>query len=219
MAPAVARPHHPPMAWNTPFESFDAGTSTTYNREEPIELVGTHLRLTGIIALNRFGRLSDLINGSSGAVRVHDARLLLPNGDPTDLILPELMVDQDEISFIAQRVKQPRDASIHTGFGGHGGGGATFRTPRMFVMFMPGHTVWGHVYVFGETDLSAFMDATDPRFVAVTEVRTQSLARRGIINEFPFVLINRTQMIAASEIDERSVVPEHGFVPKSVAGA
>jgi hypothetical protein len=208
------------MAWNTSYESFDAGPAGAPNREEPIELVGTHLRLTGIIGLNRFGRLSDLINGSSGAVRIHDARLLLPNGDPTDLILPQLMVDQDEISFIAQREKQPRDASIMTGFGGHANvGGSTFRTPRMFVMFMPGHTVWGNVYVFGETDLSAFMDATDPRFVAVTEVRTQSLAQRRIINEFPFVLINRTQMIAAAEIDASAVVPEHGFLPRSATEA
>jgi hypothetical protein len=35
-------------------------------RDEPIELVGTHLRLTGLISLGRFDRLSDLINASSG---------------------------------------------------------------------------------------------------------------------------------------------------------
>ena len=71
-------------------------------REEQIELVGTHLRLKGLIYLGRFGRLTDLINAQSGYIRVHDARLLRRNGDPTSLVLPELMVDKDEISFIAQ---------------------------------------------------------------------------------------------------------------------
>ena len=52
--------------------------------------------------LGRFGRLTDLINAQSGYIRVHDANLLRRNGDPTTLVLPELMIDKDEISFIAQ---------------------------------------------------------------------------------------------------------------------
>ena len=71
-------------------------------REEKIELVGTHLRVKGLMYLGRFGRLTDLINAQSGYIRVHDANLLRRNGDPTTLVLPELMIDKDEISFIAQ---------------------------------------------------------------------------------------------------------------------
>ena len=84
------------MVWDDLLSTEPAG------HDEPIELVGTHLRLTGVINIGRFSRLSDLINASSGYIRVRDARLLRRNGDPTSLVLPELMVDQDEISFIAQ---------------------------------------------------------------------------------------------------------------------
>src|SRR5665811_960819 len=70
--------------------------------DETIELVGTYLRLTGLISLGRFLRLTDFINASSGYIRVRQANLRQPNGDPTSLVLPELMVDQDEIGFIAQ---------------------------------------------------------------------------------------------------------------------
>ena len=66
-------------------------------------------------------------------------------------------------------------------------------------MFTPGHTVTGRVHVFGQTDLAAFVDSTDPRFVPVIEVSTRSLADRRIVSHYPFVLINRTQMIAAAE--------------------
>ncbi len=171
-------------------------------REEKIELVGTHLRVKGLMYLGRFGRLTDLINAQSGYIRVHDARLLRRNGDPTTLVLPELMIDKDEISFIAQEDPEaPAEASGLAGAGGMSDFGEVTltRKPRQFVMFTPGHTVTGEAYVYGETDLAGFVDTNDPRFIALTDVTTRSLADRRIISHYKFVLINRTQMIAASE--------------------
>jgi hypothetical protein len=178
----------------------------TEGRDEPIELVGTHLRVNGMINLGRFGRLTDLINASSGYVRVRDAQLLRRNGDPTSVTLPELMVDQDEISFIAQR-----DPSLdHPGSPGYNMMFTTetpgVRKAREFIMFTPGHTVTGQVHVFGETDLAGFVDASDPRFVPVIGVTTRSLADRRIISHYKFVLINRTHMIAASELGRQSTI-------------
>jgi len=205
------------MVWDDTF------SATVSGRDEPIELVGTHLRLTGKISLGRFGRLSDLINASSGYVHVHEARLLRRNGDPTTLVLPELMVDQDEISFIAQTEAPPPEPDAAGGFiEPKFGTGAVVRKAREFVIFTPGHTVTGNVHVFGETDLAGFVDATDPRFVPVTDVTTRSLADRRIISHYPFILINRTQMIAASEIgrhgdiapeDIPDISPEHAPGP------
>ena len=181
------------MAWGDGFDATGGGS------EEAIELVGTNLRLLGTVSLGRFGRLTDLINASSGYLRVRDARLLNKSGEPTDLQLPELMVDQDEISFIAQtRASAPGAA---TGFVEPvNDPNVEHRLAREFVMFTPAHTVSGHVYVFGQTDLAAFVDSTDPRFVPVTDVTTRSLADRRIVSRYDFVLINRTQMIAAAEI-------------------
>jgi hypothetical protein len=186
------------MVWDDTFHAQPAG------RDEPIELVGTHLRLTGVINIGRFGRLSDLINASSGYVRVRDARLLRRNGDPTSLVLPELMVDQDEISFIAQEQASAPDPGTGAAFVEPGFGSTVdARRAREFVIFTPGHTVTGHVHVFGETDVAGFVDSTDPRFVPVTGVTTRSLADRRIISHYDFILINRTQMIAASEIGRK----------------
>ena len=216
-------------------------------RREAVELIGTHLRLDGVISLHRFNRLSDLINSSSGYVRIQNARLLRRNGDPTTLVLPELMVDQDEISFIAAieadesmidagtadsfgsfSAEEELETDVWAGLGaaapgggdvwgapGGGtlaGGGAIERPPREFVMFTPGHSITGKVQVFGGTDLAAFVDASEPRFVPVTDVVARSLADRRIISHFSFVLINRTHMIAASEIG-RSGDISHEDVP------
>ena len=192
------------MTWN------DETSETVIDHDVPIELVGTHLRLTGLIALGRFGRLTDLINASSGYIRVHDARLLRRNGDPTSLVLPELMVDQDEISFIGQRGAPTPDPGAARDFVELGFGSTTeTRKARAFVIFTPGHTVTGNVRLFGQTDLAGFVDSTDPRFVPMTDVATRSLADRRITSHYDFVLINRTQMIAASEVGSHGdIAPE-----------
>ena len=220
------------MTWGAPDPGMHSAGS---GRREAVELVGTHLRLNGVVSLHRFNRLSDLINSSSGYVRIQNARLLRRNGDPTTLVLPEMMVDQDEISFIAS--VDPVEKMIDMGPEGYGqaaagsegdtdvwaglgttvpggggdawgapgggaltGGGVLERPPREFVLFTPGHTITGKVLVYGETDLAGFVDASEPRFVPVTDVTARSLADRRVISHFKFVLINRTQMIAASEI-------------------
>jgi hypothetical protein len=77
------------------------------------------------------------------------------------------------------------------------------------VMFTPGHTVTGFVHVYGETDLAGFVESSDLRFVSVVDVTTRSLADRRVISHYKFVLINRTQMIAASEVGRKGdVSPE-----------
>ena len=52
-------------------------------RDATIELVGTNLRLSCVISLGRFPRLTDLISSSSGYIRVRDARLLASDGSVT----------------------------------------------------------------------------------------------------------------------------------------
>jgi len=183
---------------------WDDVVATPVGRDEPIELVGTHLRVKGTVALGRFGRLSDLINASSGYVRIRDAQLLQRNGDPTSLVLDELMVDQDEISFIAQEQAPAPEPGAAGGFVEPVfGDSIETRLAREFVMFTPGHTVTGKVHVFGQTDLAGFVDATDPRFVPVTAATTRSLADRRIVGHYDFILINRTQLIAAAEVGAR----------------
>ena len=149
---------HP--AYNRAMVWDDTFATTPDGRDEPIELVGTNLRLTGIVNLGRFGRLSDLINASSGYVRVRNARLLRRNGDPTKMVLPELMVDQDEISYIAQTEAPTPEPGAAVGFIEPAfGAEIEARKPRQFVMFTPGHAVTGKVHVFGETDLAGFVDS------------------------------------------------------------
>ena len=185
------------MAWDDAF----GGDAPGAGRDEEIELVGPNLRVTGSISLGRFGRLTDLINASSGYLRLRQACLLERSGAATDLAVAELMVDQDEISFIAQTHPPALEDEAAGGFETPTfDTGVDARQAREFVLFTPAHTITGKIYIFGQTDLAAFVDSTSPRFVPVVDVTTRSLADRGVVTKYDFVLINRTQMIAAAEV-------------------
>lgn len=178
------------------------------DRLETIELVGPHLRVSGEISLLRFNRLSDLINHSRGFVRLTGAQLLRRNGDPTGLVVPELMVNQDEITFIGQ--KEEDVSTAETGMLGGMDRPLMERVPRELVIFTPGHTLTGTIHLFPETDIATFVDSTDPRFVPMTAVTARSLADRRVISHFGLVLVNRTQMTAASLREKSGGAAETG---------
>ena len=186
-------------SWDQPSPGFDslgpAGESGP-PRSEMIELVGPHLRVKGTISLLRFNRLSDLVNHSRGYVKLTDARLLRRNGEPTNLVVPELMVNQDEITFIGQKAEDVTGAP--TGLAEGMDRPLMERIPRKLVIFTAGHTLTGTIHAFAEMDIASFVDSPDPRFVALIDVTARSLADRRVISHFGLVLVNRTQMTAAS---------------------
>ena len=178
------------------------------DRFETIELVGPHLRVSGEISLLRFSRLSDLINHNRGFVRLTGAQLLRRNGDPTGLVVPELMVNQDEITFIGQKVGEA--STSETGLPGGMDRPLMERKPRELVIFTPGHTLTGTIYLFAETDVATFVDSPDPRFVPMVNATARSLADRRVISHFGLILVNRTQITAASLLEAAGAAVEAG---------
>jgi hypothetical protein len=204
------------MAWGNSPSGFDSlgfnplGPEVTLDatKWESIELVGPHLRVCGEISLLNFSRLSDLINNNRGFVRLRNAQLLRRNGEPTTLVVPELMVNQDEITFIGQGAGDVSAAA--TGLAGGMDRPLMERVPRQLVIFTAGHTLTGTIHLFPQTDIVSFVDSPDPRFVAVIDVKARSLADRRVISHFGLVLVNRTQMTAASFLETAGGADETG---------
>ncbi len=167
-------------------------------RSEEIEMIGPHLRVGGRIALGRFNRLSDLVNHSRGYLLLHDARLLRRNGEPTNLVVDELMINQDEITLIGQAPGADRSGPAPAALSDFDRP-AIEKEQRRYVIFPPGHSISGTVHVYREMSLATFVDTPDPRFVALTNATARSLADRRVISHFDLLLINRTQMTAAAE--------------------
>ena len=175
---------------------LDAVAATVGGPQVEIELVGPHLRVGGRISLGRFHRLSDRVNHGRGYFLLHAARLLKRNGDPTPLVLRELYVNQDEVTFVAMAhatdvaavgpVADPDRPQIR-------------KQPRRYVVFTPGHVISGSMHVFQEMTLAGIVDSNDPRFLPMTAVSARSLADRRVVSRFELLLVNRTQMTAVAE--------------------
>lgn len=183
--------------------TFDTHEPEPEARDATIELVGTNLRLSCVISLGRFPRLTDLVSSSSGYIRVRNARLLARDGSVTGEVLPKLMVDLDDISFIAEPDAPPHEPGTAEGFDEMGvGASLADRRTRRFAIYTDGHALSGSVYLFGETDIAAFVESTHPHFIPLIDVTARSLADHGIVMQYPFVLVNRTRMIAAADLDD-----------------
>jgi hypothetical protein len=206
------------MTWGRPSTGFDPQGSDPLgsdgpidpDKHETIELVGPHLRVSGDISLLKFSRLSDLVNHSRGYVRLTNARLLRRNGEPTNLIVQELMVNQDEITFIGQTAEEV--SSAPTGDAGGMDRPLMERVPRQLVIFTPGHTLTGTIHLFAETEIANFVDTPDPRFIAMVDVTARSLADRRVISHFGLALVNRTQIAAASLLEYAGGTDETGVM-------
>ena len=197
--------------WDTPprpIDPFGPPGSTGPVRHETVELIGPHLRVSGEISLLHFSRLSDLINHSRGYVKVVGAQILRRNGDPTGQVIQELMVNQDEITFIAQT--EANISPSDTGSASPMDRPLMKRVPRELVIFTEGHTLTGLIHLFAETEIDAFVDSGDPRFVPMTDVTARWLSDRRVVCKFGLVLVNRTQMLAAALREKAGTADETG---------
>jgi hypothetical protein len=203
------------VSWDRSSSAFDslgfnplAGENSAAGlRFETVEFVGPHLRVSGDISLANYGRLSDMVNHNRGYIRLKDAHLMRRNGEPTNLVVPELMVNPDEVTFIAQRepsAKSTSDAAQRPDRP------AMERIRRQVVIFTSGHTLAGSILAFPETDMGNFVDSPDPRFIPLVDVTARSLADRRVISHFSLVLVNRTQMTAASFLEKAGGAAETG---------
>ena len=157
-----------------------------------VELVGPHLRVAGSISLGRFRRLSDVLNHHEGLLLLHDATVLRRNGTPTRVTTPGIWVNPVEVTLVGQ----PNPDQQH-------GAPPEFRIvkeQRELIVVTPGHTLTGHVYIPMGAELAVFIESADPAYIPVTDVRTRSLADRRIITRYPFALLNRRHIVAATEL-------------------
>jgi hypothetical protein len=183
-APTTERPVDASDPWRT------AGAAVE-PRVETVEVIGRFLRVSGDMSLTRFERLSDFVNITDGFLTIRDATILKRNGEPTRVTLPELWVSRDEITLIGQHDVEP---SHRTGHGLY-----IPKAPQRLVFVTRGHLINAAVYLLPGATTAAFAEATDPRFVPLSDVNCRSLADRRVISHYGFALLNRRQVVAIGE--------------------
>ena len=186
--------------------------SATGPAQQEVDLVGPDLRVRGRISLGRFSTLADLVNHNRSFLALHEARLLDRAGEPTGLELAELVVNQDDVTFVGHQhaaADRVEETSPDTGpdldrsDGGRDRPGPDSHA-RRFVIFTPGHAITGGMHLFREMTLANFVEATDPRFIPVSDAVARSLADPEAVSRFELLLVNRTQIGAIAEVDHDS---------------
>jgi hypothetical protein len=58
------------------------------------------------------------------------------------------------------------------------------------------------VHIPRGAELARYIESSEPLFIPMTDVRTRSLADRRIVSRYPFALLNRRHMVAATELQQ-----------------
>ncbi|HLX35183.1 MAG TPA: hypothetical protein VKR30_08070 [Candidatus Limnocylindrales bacterium] len=159
--------------------------------EAYLELIGTHLRASGVADVGRFRRISDYVNLLDGFFRLRDVVLLDRTGAPTRITLPELRVRLDDVAIVGQLVVAPLGEA-------NDGHVVIPKQMRRLVVMTRAHIIYGYAFIHESGGLIQFVDSTDPKFIPMANVRVRWLADRRLAGRYPFALIQRSQILGVA---------------------
>ena len=159
--------------------------------EQYLEMIGSQLWVAGMVDLGRFRRVSDFVNLVDGYMVLKDVIVLTRTGDATRLAIPELRVLPDDIAVVGQLADDKPHADAES---------PVFieKTPQRLVVITRTLMIDGDVFVHGDRSIMAFVDATDPKFIPMSNVRVRWLSDRRLAARFPFALVQRTQILGVA---------------------
>ena len=173
-------------AWGSAASAF--GDDDQGGGEQYIELIGTQLWVAGMVNLGRFRRVSDFVNIVQGYLVIKDVVVLTRSGDATRLTMPELRVLPDDIAVVGQLGDDKPEATAETG-------AFIEKTAQRLVVLTRSHIVDGDVFIHGDGSIMAFVDATDPKFIPMSNVRVHWVSDRKLAARFPSALLQRSQIL------------------------
>ena len=179
-------PH--PDPWAALGGGVEAGPQV---REEYLELIGTHLRASGVVDIGRFRRVSDYVNLLDGFFALRDVVLLTRTGESTRITMPELRVRLDDVAIVGQLAAEAIPRSTELGVHVEKG-------ERRLVVMTRAHIIYGYVHIIEGASVMTFVDSTDPRFIPMSRVRVRWLADRRLAARYPFALVQRSQILGVA---------------------
>jgi hypothetical protein len=159
--------------------------------DQYIELIGSQLWVAGMVNLGRFRRVSDFVNIVQGYLILRDVVVLTRTGVTTRLTLPELRVLPDDIAVVGQLADDKASNAAATG-------AFIEKSARRLVVLTRSHIIDGDVFIHGDGSIMAFVDATDPKFIPMSDVRVRWVSDRKLAARYPFALLQRSQILGVA---------------------
>ncbi len=98
-----------------------------------------------------------------------------------------------------------------------GAGEPVDKERRRLVISTDAHIIYGSAHLHHEASMIAFLDATDPHFIPMTNVRVRWLADRRLAGRFPFVLVQRDHIVGVAADVSRGLTLLRGRGEPAVA--
>jgi hypothetical protein len=159
--------------------------------EEYLELIGTHLRASGVVDIGRFRRLTDYVNLLDGFFALRDAVLLTRTGESTRITMPELRVRLDDVAIVGQLATEEIPRSSETGI-------HLDKVAQRLVVMTRAHIIYGSVHVLEGVSVMSYVDSSDPKFIPMSRVRVRWLADRRLAARYPFALVQRSLILGVA---------------------
>lgn len=159
--------------------------------EQYVELIGSQLWVAGMVDLGRFRRVSDFVNLVLAYMVLRDVVVLTRTGEATPLTMPELRVLPEDIAVVGQLSTDRPVAAADPG-------AFIEKTTRRLVVLTRSHLIDGDVFLHADGSIMAFVDATDPKFIPMTDVRVRWLSDHKLAARYPFALVQRTQILGVA---------------------
>ena len=165
-----------------------AGDGPVRGGQVRVELIRSELRADGVLDTGSFARLSDYVNSLSGFCHLREARVRTATGD-TGAGRLDLHIKLDEIALIAQtRIPLRPVAADHF----------VPKSTHRLLFVTPALLVTGLAYLHAQASLDAFIDASDPAFIPLTQVRVRRLSGEPV-GTYPFALLQRRHIVGVAE--------------------
>jgi hypothetical protein len=178
-------------SWGSVSAGFDDQGTGEGGGEQYIELIGSELWVAGIVDLNRFRRVSDFVNIVDGYMILKDVVVLTPTGETSRLAMPELRVRPDDVAVVGQLADDKPAPSADSGV-------FIEKHPQRLVVLTRSHIIDGDVFIHGDGSIMAFVDATDPKFIPMSDVRVRWVSDRKLAARYPFALVQRSQILGVA---------------------
>jgi hypothetical protein len=176
-----------------------------------VELLGDGFHLSGQVHLGQFDRLSGWLNMQSGFIQVRHARQVRA-GQANDAD-----TDAEQAGTLWVRLNQIVVVADRSAIGQVRSGAPIVQKQRRKVSIVTrGYALSGNVHVHAHGEIAQFLEATDPRFLPITELTVRWLAGPVLVARFPFAMVNREQLVTF--LEERDA-PAAGVEPQEVRSA
>lgn len=177
---------------NDPWAGSDADDSASRpSSEQYVELIGTHLRASGVVDTGRFRRVTDYVNLLDGFFGLRDVVLLTRTGEATRITMPQLRVRLDDVAIVGQLAADPIPRSTELGV-------HLDKVQQRLVVMTRAHIIYGYIHLLEGVSVMSFVDSTDPKFIPMSRVRVRWLADRRLAARYPFALVQRSQILGVA---------------------